>query len=72
MGWKTRVYLWWIHIDIWQNQYNIVKLKNKIDFKKSLKKQENFRKKHNYFCFIDYAKASDYMVTTNCGKLLKR
>ena len=27
------VYLWWIHFDIWQNQYNIVKL-NKIKFKK--------------------------------------
>ena len=24
----TRVYLWWIHVDIWQNQYNIIKLKN--------------------------------------------
>ena len=23
------VYLWWIHFDIWQNQYNIVKLKKK-------------------------------------------
>ena len=23
------VYLWWIHVDIWQNQYNIVKLKKK-------------------------------------------
>ena len=30
LGWGTRVYLWWIHVDIWQNQYNIVKLKNKI------------------------------------------
>ena len=30
-GWGTRVYLWWIHVDIWQNQYNIVKLKNKIN-----------------------------------------
>ena len=29
-GWGTRVYLWWIHVDVWQNQYNIVKLKNKI------------------------------------------
>ena len=29
-GWGTRVYLWWIHVDIWQNQYNTVKLKNKI------------------------------------------
>ena len=28
-GWGTRVYLWWIHVDIWQNQYNIVKLKKK-------------------------------------------
>ena len=27
-GWGTRVYLWQIHVDIWQNQYNIVKLKN--------------------------------------------
>ena len=29
-GWGTRVRLWQIHVDIWQNQYNIVKLKNKI------------------------------------------
>ena len=28
-GWGTRVYLWRIHVDIWQNQYNILKLKNK-------------------------------------------
>ena len=34
--WGTRVYLWRIHIDIWQNQYNFVKLKNKIKFKKIL------------------------------------
>ena len=33
-GWGTRVYLWQIHVDIWQNQYNIVKLKNKIQLKK--------------------------------------
>ena len=25
----TRVYLWWIHVDIWQDQYNIVKSKKK-------------------------------------------
>ena len=24
-GWGTRVYLWRIHVDVWQNQYNIVK-----------------------------------------------
>ena len=27
----THVYLWRIHFDIWQNQYNIVKVKNKIN-----------------------------------------
>ena len=32
--WGTHVYLWRIHFDIWQNQYNIVKLKNKIKLKK--------------------------------------
>ena len=36
-GWGTRVYLWWIHVDIWQNEYNIVKLKNKIKKKSKLK-----------------------------------
>ena len=36
-GWGTHVYLWQIHFDIWQNQYNIVKL-NKITFKKKRKK----------------------------------
>ena len=33
-GWGTHIYLWRIHVDIWQNQYNIVKLKNKIKLKK--------------------------------------
>ena len=32
-GWGTHVYLWQIHFDIWQNQYNIVKLKKKKDSK---------------------------------------
>ena len=39
-GWGTHVYLWWIHFDIWQNQYNIVKLKNKIKLKKKKEKAE--------------------------------
>ena len=26
-GWGARVYLWQIHFDVWQNQYNIVKFK---------------------------------------------
>ena len=34
-GWGTCVYLWWIRVDIWQNQYNIVKLKNNKRKKKS-------------------------------------
>ena len=33
-GWGTHVYLWWIHFNVWQNQYNIVKFKNKIKLKK--------------------------------------
>ena len=37
-GWGTHVYLWWIHFHIWQNQYNIVKFKNKIKLKKKQKK----------------------------------
>ena len=37
-GWGTHVYLWQIHFDIWQNQYNIVKL-NKIKFKKKEEKK---------------------------------
>ena len=43
-GWGTHVYLWRIHFNIWQNQYNIVKFKNKIKFKKIYflqKKKEN-------------------------------
>ena len=24
-GWGTRVYPWQIHVDVWQNQYNIIK-----------------------------------------------
>ena len=38
-GWGTRVYLWRIHVDIWQNQYDIVKSKNKIKKKKRVKRQ---------------------------------
>ena len=33
-AWGTHVYLWRIHFDIWQNQYNIIKFKNKIKLKK--------------------------------------
>ena len=39
-GWGTHVYLWRIHFGIWQNQYNIVKFKNKIKFKKEEEKKK--------------------------------
>ena len=39
-GWGTQVYLWRIHFDIWQNQYNIVKLKIKLKKKKAVLIQE--------------------------------
>ena len=35
----------------------------------SWKKQEF--EKNIYFCFIDYAKPSDCVITTNCGKILQ-
>ena len=47
-GWGTHVYLWWIHFDIWQNQYNILKFKNKIKLKKIIKAiVGNSKKKKN-------------------------
>ena len=36
-GWGTCVYLWQIHVDTWQKQYKMVKVKNKIKKKKSWK-----------------------------------
>jgi len=44
-GWGTCVYLLWIHVDIWQNQYNIVKLKNKI--KKEKKRNQKKKKERD-------------------------
>ena len=36
-----------------------------------IKKARQFQK-NIYFCFIDYAKAFDVWITTNCGKFWKR
>ena len=49
-SWKVfklyeKKYLRRIHIDIWQNQYNIVKLKNKIKLKKKKEKKKPKKKK---------------------------
>ena len=43
-GWGTHVCLWWIHFDIWQKQYNIVKFKNKINNKIKGRKNKKKRK----------------------------
>ena len=43
-GWGKRVYLWRIHVDIWQNQYNIVKLKKK--------RKENLKKNNAGDCLL--------------------
>jgi len=40
-GWGTCVCLWWIHFDIWQNQYNIVKFKNKINLQDRERRPQN-------------------------------
>ena len=51
-GWGTHVYLWRIHFDIRQNQYNIVKLKNKIKINKSKyydQPREPIKKQRHYF-----------------------
>ena len=36
-----------------------------------IEKKRKFQK-NIYFCFIDYAKAFDCVITTNCGKFFKR
>ena len=28
-GWGTHVHPWWIHVNVWQNEYNIAKCKKK-------------------------------------------
>ena len=32
-GWGTHIHPWRMHVDVWQNKYNIVKLKKKIWWK---------------------------------------
>ena len=35
-------------------------------FKQNFKKAEEFQKKKIYFCFIDYTKSFDCVITANC------
>ena len=56
-GWGTRVYLWRIHVDIWQNQYNIVKLKKNLRNISNLLVYIKIKKK---FVFTRYKRATLY------------
>ena len=66
-------------ISMWIENFQIFKLdlekaeepEIKLQISVGLLKKEEFQK-NIYFCFIDYAKAFDFWVTTNCGKFLKR
>ena len=65
-GWGTHVYLWRIHFDIWQNQYNIVKLKNKIKYKKrkeNILKKEKKKKNHDLLFKSAYTKLANTEVS---------
>ena len=51
-GWGTHVYLWQIHFDIWQNEYNFVKFKNKIKLKQQQQQQCNKLSKLKSLSFV--------------------
>ena len=50
---KQNVYLWRIHFDIWQNQYNIVKLKSKMKLKKINKCRKKKKKNEMVIPVVD-------------------
>ena len=56
----NHVYLWRIRFDIWQNQYNIVKLKNKINKIKSPQIKKNDKVNHK-------EKDKYHMISLVCG-----
>ena len=51
-GWGIHVYLWRIHFNIRQNQYNIVKFKYKIKLKKKKQMQTDWKHEKNQTKFI--------------------
>ena len=63
-GWGTHVNLWRIHFDIWQNQYNIVKLKNKIKLKNKKKKKRNGNPLQ-YFCLENSVDRGAWQATVH-------
>ena len=73
-GWGTRVYLWWIHVDIWQNQYNIVKLKNKIKRKKItelLNKTKQKKTSHNLLKVMEIQELPDEELKIILQKMIR-
>ena len=60
-GWGTRVYLWRIHVDIWQNQYNVVKLKKQTNKQKSCL----FKKKNYQIVILDYMPSLLFFAYSN-------
>ena len=65
-GWGTHVYLWQIHFDIWQNQYNIVKL-NKIKLKKT-NKQKTLCLVYWYMTHIGPVRVKPKIFISSIGK----
>ena len=62
-GWG---YLWQIHFNIWQNQYNIVKFKNKIKLKKFSKKNK-VKKKEKHMNILNRSSGiSSYIPPGTC------
>ena len=56
--------LWWIHFDIWQNQYNIVKFKNKIKLK--INKYKKKQKENYAVCQYTEINTDFLPVTSSC------
>ena len=54
----TCVYLWWIHVDVWQNQHNIVKelTSNKLNKFIQKKKKKLPLKQEEVFIFFSLKK----------------
>ena len=67
-GWGTHVYLWWIHVDVLQNQYNIVKLKKKNKANKPSKKKKRLGKiTHKLFSlYVHFPNSPPQEVLTQC------
>ena len=73
-GWGTHVYLWWIHFDICQNQYNIVKLKNKKKISQCVnkikKKRLERRKNTSYHGLLEHRQTETAAeISARVGKL---